>query len=80
LRERRLAAARRSPEHHARRRAALDGATQRLARREQMLLSVELVERPWAHAMRERLPGVVVGGECEWLSFHWSMSVRVDMQ
>ena len=54
-RERRLAAARRPPEEHRRHLPALDRLAQRHARREQMLLSDELVERCGTHARRERL-------------------------
>jgi hypothetical protein len=35
-----------------------------------MFLTIELIERSRAHPVRERLPGIVVIGESEWLSFH----------
>ena len=54
-RERRLARAGRSPEDHRAGHASLDRLAQRLARREQMLLSHELVERPRTHARRQGL-------------------------
>ena len=44
-RERRLAAARRAPQHHARDRALLDRLAQRLAGAEQLLVAQEIVER-----------------------------------
>ncbi len=57
-RERRLAAARRSPQNHAADRAVLDRFAQRFAGTEQLLLADEFVERFGAQAMRERRRGL----------------------
>src|SRR5262245_22579601 len=64
LRERRLAAAGRSPEHHARDRAALDRVAQRLAFAEQLLVAQELVERRGPKPIRERRFRRRSGGFC----------------
>ena len=61
--ERRLAAARRSPEDHRAGHAPLDGLTQRLARAEQVLLTHELVQRSGPHAGRQGLGLAGGGGE-----------------
>ena len=53
-RERRLAGARRSPEDDRLQQVALDGLAQRPARREQILLADELVERARPHPLGER--------------------------
>ena len=58
-RERRLAAAGRTPKHHARDRALLDGLAQRLAGPEQLLVAEELVERVGPQPMGERRRGGV---------------------
>src|SRR5690606_23228842 len=60
-RERRLAAAWRSPEDHAADAAALDREPERLARAEQVVLADELVQRPRPHPLGER--GLVRAGE-----------------
>ena len=61
-RERRLAGAGRTPEDHRMQRAAFEQAAQRLARREQVRLADELVERARSHAISQRAP---VGGRRE---------------
>ena len=53
-RQRRLAGARRTPEDDRLQQIALDRFAQRFARREQLLLSDELLERARAHAFRQR--------------------------
>ena len=60
-RERRLAAARRAPEHHARDRALLDRLAQRFAGAEQLLVPQEIVERFGTQPMGERRRRGVAG-------------------
>src|SRR2546428_12371259 len=53
-RKRGLSRARRSPEDDGLEQVAFDGLTKRLARRKDIILSQELVERSRAHALGER--------------------------
>src|SRR6478735_9274950 len=53
-RDGRLAAARRTPKHHGSNRALLDRFAKRFARREQVSLAGNFVERAWTHARSER--------------------------
>src|SRR5690348_14553137 len=55
LRDGRFSAARRPPENHRTHASLLDRVTQWFARREEVSLTDDVVERSWAHARRERL-------------------------
>ena len=65
-RQRRLAAARRTPQDHRAELIVLDGHAQRLAGTEQSLLADEFVERARAHALGERRAGRRMSRGFEW--------------
>src|SRR5262249_45418470 len=55
MRQRRLAATRRAPEHHARDLILRDRFVQRLPRTQQLLLAQKILELRWSHAGGQRL-------------------------